>query len=89
MEIQKSTNRYWMGKAASQPIAELTFTKEKEALTITHTFVDPEYREQGLGAKLVSSLVDDARTQKQKIDPVCPYAKKQFDQHPEYKDVLL
>ncbi|GAF21549.1 MULTISPECIES: GNAT family N-acetyltransferase [Shouchella] len=89
MEIQKSPQCYWIEKTASQPIAELTFTKEEEVLTITHTFVDPAYREQGLGAELVSSLVDDARTHKQRINPVCPYAKKQFEQHPEYKDVLL
>lgn len=68
MEIQKSPQCYWIEKTASQPIAELTFTKEEEVLTITHTFVDPAYREQGLGAELVSSLVDDARTHKQRIN---------------------
>jgi len=89
MQIKKSAEQYWMESDQQEKIAELSFTEDKQTLTITHTFVEPDHREKGLGAKLIAALVDDARKNKQKIDPVCPYADAQFEQHSEYKDVLL
>ena len=66
-------------------IAEITYTKAGDKiLIIDHTFVDPVLRGQGIAAKLVDSVVKLAIQEKKKIVPLCPYAKKMFDENEAY-----
>jgi predicted GNAT family acetyltransferase len=41
-----------------------------------------------LAEKLVAAGVEKARKDDKKIIPLCPFAKKEFDEKPEYADVL-
>ncbi len=59
-----------------------------EIMIIDHTFVDSAYRGQGLAEKLVAAGVEVARNEGKKIIPLCPFAKKEFDEKTEYADVL-
>ena len=59
-----------------------------EIMIIDHTFVDSAYRGQGLAEKLVAAGVEVARNEGKKIIPLCPFAKKEFDEITEYADVL-
>ena len=59
-----------------------------EIMIIEHTFVDSAYRGQGLAEKLVAAGVEVARNEGKKIIPLCPFAKKEFDEKTEYADVL-
>lgn len=43
-------------------------------LVITHVFVPPELRGQGIAAKLMEFIVADSREKRFTIVPVCPYA---------------
>lgn len=62
--------------------------KDDKLWEITHTVVKPEYGGQGLAAKLVDKVVDEARENDVKIIPTCSYAKKKFDENPDkYGDV--
>ena len=56
---------------------------------IDHSEVNPGHEGKGLGRKLVQAGVDFAREKGYKIIPLCPYAKKVFNQTPEYNDVLF
>ena len=49
-----------MVEGAAQP-ARLTWKRRGDARLVDHTFVPPEARGQGLAAKLVDAIVDDAR----------------------------
>jgi predicted GNAT family acetyltransferase len=49
---------------------------------------DPTYRGQGLAEKLVAAGVEKARKEGKKIIPLCPFAKKEFEEKSEYADVL-
>ncbi|EJY55540.1 GCN5-like N-acetyltransferase [Alicyclobacillus hesperidum URH17-3-68] len=42
-----------------------------------------------MAAMLIRELVNMARDEGLKLQPVCSYAKVQFERHPEYVDVLL
>jgi uncharacterized protein len=46
-----------------------------ETMTIDHVQVDPSLRGSGLGAKLVAAAADWAREQKQKVVPICGFAR--------------
>ena len=68
-------------------IGESTYSKSEKLWIIDHTMVDPNYRGQNIAAKLVSEVVENARKQGVKIMPLCPFAKKEFENKPEYADV--
>lgn len=69
-------------------IGELTYRKnENNILTIDHTEVKREMENQGIGSRLIKESVEFARKHNLKIDPLCPFAEVQFDQHKSYEDV--
>jgi len=73
-------------EGASRP-AHLTWKRRGDARLVDHTFVPPEARGQGLAAKLVEAIVDDARVDGFLIIPQCSYAVALFDRHPEWADL--
>ncbi len=69
-------------------VAEMTYSKAGEHLTIIdHTGVPDAFRGQGVGLRLVTRAVEDARAEGRKIIPLCPFANAQFRRHPEWADV--
>lgn len=69
--------------------AEMTFSKAGDHLVIIdHTEVPDAFRGQGVGVRLVTRAVEDARAAGKKIIPLCPFANAQFRRHPEWADVL-
>ena len=52
-------------------------------MTLVHTEVDPALEGQGVAGALVQAALDHARTRGLKIDPVCGYARKYMERHPE------
>jgi predicted GNAT family acetyltransferase len=70
-------------------VAEMTYTRVGERLIIIdHTSVPESLRGRGLGTVLVHRAVEDARAADKTILPLCPFARAQFDRHPEWCDVL-
>lgn len=68
--------------------AEMTYTRAGERLMIIdHTGVPDAFRGQGVGARLVTRAVEDARAAGIEIMPLCPFAAAQFKRHPEWADV--
>ncbi|GGF94488.1 GNAT family N-acetyltransferase [Paenibacillus aceti] len=69
-------------------IAEMTYSVSSETLyIIDHTYVDDNYRGQGLAEDLMSTVVDYARQHEIKLFGLCPFAKRQLDTRSEYADV--
>ena len=69
--------------------AEMTYSKAGAGIIIIdHTGVPEALGGQGIGQKLVEAGIAFARERGLKIMPLCPFAKAQFDKHPEWKDVL-
>lgn len=69
-------------------LAEVTYTLSgTQKVIIEHTTVSEMLQGQGMGKKLVAAVVEMARSKGLKVHPMCPYAKKVFDQKPEYGDV--
>jgi predicted GNAT family acetyltransferase len=69
--------------------AEMTYSRASAALIIIdHTAVPDALRGRGVGQALVLRAVEDARQDGFRILPLCPFAKAQFERHPEWWDVL-
>ena len=69
--------------------AEMTYSRVSPTLVIIdHTAVPDALRGRGVGQQLVQRAVEDARREGFRIIPLCPFAKSQFERHPEWRDVL-
>lgn len=67
---------------------EMTFAwVGKGRFIINHTGVDKAFGGKGYGKLLLQKAVDFAREQQVKIQPLCPFAKAQFDQDETIQDV--
>ena len=55
---------------------------------IDHTEVDPDFKGQGIGKKLIKATVDFAKENKLKVIPLCPFAKSVIEKEPEFQKVL-
>jgi len=69
--------------------AEMTYSRASPTLIIIdHTSVPDALRGRGVGQALVLRAVEEARRDSFRILPLCPFAKAQFDRHPDWSDVL-
>lgn len=68
-------------------IGKCTFSKSKDIWIIDHTYVDREYKGQGIGKKLVDKVVENARNRGIRLMATCPFALKLFETSEEYADV--
>ncbi|GAA4437914.1 GNAT family N-acetyltransferase [Ravibacter arvi] len=60
-----------------------------DRIIIDHTEVYTQFREQGLGSRLVEVAVDFARENGIKIIPLCPFARKVMESTPESRDIIF
>ncbi|WP_026828744.1 GNAT family N-acetyltransferase [Exiguobacterium artemiae] len=72
----------------NQVVGEITYSDTKGGKwIIDHTYVHPNHRNQQIGEQLVKAIVEWAREENIKLLPLCPFAKKEFEQTPDYADV--
>lgn len=88
MKILEETRRFQLLNDDDIEIGEVTFSIAGDNLLILdHTFVEDDYRGQGLAEQLVAKVVAKARKEGKKIIPLCPFARKEFETKAEYADV--
>lgn len=90
MEYLEGENRFYVPSAqGEQDIAEMTFQRQGDNLAIIdHTYVNINYRGQGIADRLFDLVVDKMRKEGRKIVPRCSFAQKQFDRKPSCQDIL-
>lgn len=70
-------------------LASMTYSRAGAALIIIdHTEVDKQLSGQGIGRKLLDTLVAWARETNTKVMATCPFALAQFGKDPSIRDVL-
>ena len=58
-------------------------------VVFTHTEVDPDAGESGLGSTLVRAALDDVRSRGGSVVPLCPFVRGWIQRHPEYADLVV
>jgi len=56
-------------------VGELSYFVDSGLMSITHTYVDPDLRGEGLAKKLVDAASDWALENKYKVRPICSYVR--------------
>lgn len=93
MEIKLDENdsqgRFFVGDK-DKPIALLNyFYKTDNVLVITHTEVDSSLQGQGVGKALIEAVVNFAKQNDLKIQPLCTYASAVLIKNEVYKSILI
>jgi len=69
-------------------IAFSEYQRADGMLTIMHTEVPKELEGRGIGSTLIKGVLDTARAQGLKVNPLCPFAKAYIERHSEYADLV-
>jgi predicted GNAT family acetyltransferase len=64
------------------------YERRGDTLVFTHTEVDPDAGQTGLGTTLVRGALDDVRARGGKVIPLCPFVRGWIERHPEYADLV-
>lgn len=71
------------------PVGSTHYRLEGNTITFTHTEIDPERREGGLGGKLVRGALDHVRANTDyRLVAQCPFTRSWIEKHPDYQDLL-
>ncbi len=63
-------------------------TREDGGIVFTHTEVDPQLQEHGLGSTLVRGALEQLRTSTTvRVGATCPFVRRFLAKHPEYEDL--
>jgi uncharacterized protein len=81
-------NRFELRAGDDQVAAYSEYNVLKGALLFTHTEVLPQYEGRGLGSRLASFALDEARRRGVHVIPVCPFIAAFLRKHPEYRDLV-
>jgi predicted GNAT family acetyltransferase len=68
--------------------AVAAYERRGDTVVFTHTEVDPDAGESGLGSTLVRGALDDVRARGEKVIPRCPFVRGWIERHPEYADLV-
>ena len=81
----KSEDRSVAIDEAGKEVGECTVTTHPKYWSIDHTYVNPNNRGQGIAQGLLEAVVEAAKKAGVKLQPVCPYAVKTFQEKAEYQ----
>jgi predicted GNAT family acetyltransferase len=65
------------------------YERRGDTVVFTHTEVDPDAGESGLGSTLVRGALDDVRARGEKVIPRCPFVRGWIERHPDYSDLVV
>ena len=65
------------------------YERRGDTVVFTHTEVDPDVGEDGLGSSLVRAALDDVRSKGGSVVPQCPFVRGWIDRHPDYADLMV
>jgi predicted GNAT family acetyltransferase len=59
-----------------------------DSMVFTHTEIDPDAGQDGLGSSLVRAALDDVRSKGGSVVPQCPFVRGWIERHQEYADLV-
>ncbi|TXK18699.1 GNAT family N-acetyltransferase [Homoserinibacter sp. GY 40078] len=72
-----------------EQIGKALYRREPGVIIFTHTEVDPEIQERGLGSLLAKSALDAVAAEEgTRVVALCPFIASYIEHHPEYQPLL-
>lgn len=92
MQFLEDENRFYVPNpdGKGDDIAEMTFVRDGEhRVIINHTYVNVNYRGQGIADRLFELVVEKMQQENRKVIPVCSYAKRMFERRKDLAHMLV
>jgi uncharacterized protein len=64
------------------------YERRGDTTVFTHTTVDPDAGQNGLGSTLVRAALDDVRGRGGSVVPQCSFVRGWIERHPDYADLV-
>ena len=64
------------------------YQRRGDTLVFTHTEVDPDVGQSGLGSTLVRAALDEVRSRGGSVVPRCSFVAGWIERHPDYADLV-
>jgi predicted GNAT family acetyltransferase len=64
------------------------YERRGDTVVFTHTEIDPDAGQSGLGSALVRAALDDVRTRGGSVVALCPFVRGWIERHPDYADLV-
>ena len=68
--------------------AHVDYKRQPGVITFIHTIVPEQLGGRGIGSKLAQHVLDDARSNGEKVIPKCPFIAAYIKRHQEYRDLV-
>jgi predicted GNAT family acetyltransferase len=75
-------------RAGDQVIGEAAYHRRNGRIAFTHTEVAEALEGRGLGSRLATEALEDARQEGLEVVPLCPFMARFIQEHPEYQDLV-
>ena len=75
-------------RAGDQLIGEAAYHRRNGRIAFTHTEVAEALEGRGLGSRLATEALEDARQEGLEVVPLCPFMARFIQEHPEYQDLV-
>ena len=70
------------------PVGRIDYRLAGDVVVMTHTEVDPERQEEGVGSELVRQALEDVRANGKKVKPLCGFVRSFIDEHDQYRGLV-
>ena len=64
------------------------YERRGDTVVFTHTVVDPDAGQDGVGSRLVRAALDDVRSKGGSVVPQCPFVRGWIERHQDYADLV-
>jgi predicted GNAT family acetyltransferase len=71
-----------------KPAGLLQYRLQPGLIELVHTEIDEEFEGRGLGSRLISFALNDARERELAVLPLCPFVKDYIQRHRQYVDLV-
>ncbi len=89
MSLKNNTHRHRFESETDGKLSIVEYQSvDDETLALTHTEVDPSLEGQGVGSKLVESVLQYIEQNNLKIVPLCPFITVYLKRHPDWNRVV-
>jgi uncharacterized protein len=69
-------------------VGTLVYEIQGNRTVLTHTWVEPDYRDHGVATALSKGALDDLREKDRKVTVFCTFTAEFIEAHPEYADLV-